>query len=171
MGGLETQQFHTSGYKTLHRGSEDNPWVDQVGIWRVLLHNTIGKSLLGFIKLTEQVLLCWLRRLHPLSQNPLRCLSVPGVQGELEQALSLLLWFLSAQGIGNAASPPEQARNGDHPKCVIYEFSYLLKCCRTSPCVPSAFTPRIQRILKHSSDSVWSRWFWSFYFKIISVSQ
>lgn len=49
-------------------------------------------SLLGFIKLTKQILLCWSRRLHPWSQNPLRCLvSVPGVQGEIEQGLSSLL--------------------------------------------------------------------------------
>lgn len=48
MGGLETQQFqHISGYKTLHKSWEDNPWMDQGRIWRVLLYNTIGKSLLG----------------------------------------------------------------------------------------------------------------------------
>lgn len=75
----------------------------------------------------------------------------------------------SAEGIGNASPSPDWARNWDHPKCIIYEFSYLFMYCRTSPCVSSAFSLRSQRILKHNSDSVWSRWFWSFYFKIISL--
>lgn len=75
----------------------------------------------------------------------------------------------SAEGIGNASPSPDWARNWDHPKCIIYEFSYLFMYCRTFPCVSSAFSLRSQRILKHNSDSVWSRWFWSFYFKIISL--
>lgn len=86
----------------------------------------------GIIKLAEQVLLCCLRRLHPLSQSALRC------AGEAEQGLSLLLCFPSAEGVGIASPSPEWASNGDHPKCVIYEFSSFLKCCRTFPCVPSA---------------------------------
>lgn len=83
--------------------------------------------------------------------------------------MSSPLVFLTTERTENTSPSTECARSWVHLKCIIYSFNYLLKYCRTSLGIYSAFLPGIQIIFKWNSDSVWSRWFWSFSLKTIFV--